>query len=254
MPYYYEGVANSEEEDKIQHEAFYNAVEKSTKQLGKNSRIMTKEQYNEIIEALSTVPRSTMTANQIRASYPSYYNWRNAYHIHTSNGKSILLKKEGKNKDDTVPVSLESMQQVVPYEHLFGFLMQHHRPDHCRGRTFHDRCSKASSNITRAVTQLFTDTCCRCIEQIKRKKPTAGHQPILTYGFGARGQVDMVDMQSMPDGEFKFLLDYTDHGNKLGYSIAMTTKAEVGANKMCMSYWCVAQAICGTWRNSSSRS
>jgi hypothetical protein len=37
MPYYYEGVANSEEEDKIQHEAFYN---------GKNSRIMTKEQYN----------------------------------------------------------------------------------------------------------------------------------------------------------------------------------------------------------------
>ena len=156
-----------------------------------------------------------MTANQIRASYPSYYNWRNAYHVHTSNGKSILLKKEGKNKDDTVPVSLESMQQVVPYEHLFGFLMQHHRPDHCRGRTFHDRCSKASSNITRAVTQLFTDTCCRCIEQIKRKKPTAGHQPILTYGFGARGQVDMVDMQSMPDGVFKFLLDYTDHGNKL---------------------------------------
>ena len=105
MPYYYEGVANSEEEDEIQHEAFYNAVEESTKKLGKNSRTMTKEQYNKIIEALSTVPRSTMTANQIRASssYPSYYNWRNAYHVHTSNGKSILLKKEGKNKDDTVP-------------------------------------------------------------------------------------------------------------------------------------------------------
>jgi hypothetical protein len=81
MPYHYEGVANSEEEDKIQHEAFYNSVEESTKKLGKNSRIMTKEQYNEIIEALSTVPRSTMTANQIRASYPSYYNWRNAYHV-----------------------------------------------------------------------------------------------------------------------------------------------------------------------------
>ena len=119
MPYYYEGVANSKEKDKIQHEAFYNAVEESTKKLGTNSRIMTKEQYNDIIKALSTVPRSTMTANQIRASYPSYYNLRNAYHVHTSNGKSILLKKEGKNKDDTGPVSLESMKQVVPYMNTF---------------------------------------------------------------------------------------------------------------------------------------
>jgi hypothetical protein len=31
-------------------------------------------------------------------------------------------------------------------------------------------------------------------------------------------------------------------------------KLKSGANKMCMSYWCVAQVICGTWRNSSSRS
>jgi hypothetical protein len=54
MPYYYEGVTNSEEDDKIQHEAFYNAVQESTKKLGKNSRIMTKEQYKEIIKALST--------------------------------------------------------------------------------------------------------------------------------------------------------------------------------------------------------
>ena len=32
MPYYYEGVANSEEEDKIQHEAFYNAVEEQRRE------------------------------------------------------------------------------------------------------------------------------------------------------------------------------------------------------------------------------
>jgi DNA-binding MurR/RpiR family transcriptional regulator len=60
-----------EEEDKIQHEAFYNAVEESTKKLGKNSRTMTKEQYNEIIEALSTVPmilsRTTKRAAAVTA-------------------------------------------------------------------------------------------------------------------------------------------------------------------------------------------
>ena len=44
---------------------------------------------------------------------------------------------------------------------------------------------------------------------------TAGSQPILTKGFGRRGQVDLIDFQSMPDGDFKFLLNYQDHGIKL---------------------------------------
>ena len=73
---------------------------------------------------------------------------------------------------------------------------------------------------------------------------SAGHKPILTKGFGARGQVclptvcatasglaaaktcavpsvvavraqvDLIDFQSSPDGQFKFLLNYQDHGTK----------------------------------------
>ena len=73
---------------------------------------------------------------------------------------------------------------------------------------------------------------------------SAGHKPILTKGFGARGQVclptvcatasglaaaktcavpsvvavraqvDLIDFQSSPDGQYKFLLNYQDHGTK----------------------------------------
>ena len=43
----------------------------------------------------------------------------------------------------------------------------------------------------------------------------AGHQPIITLGFGSRGQLDLIDMQSMPDGAFKWIMNYTDHGIKL---------------------------------------
>ena len=44
-----------------------------------------------------------------------------------------------------------------------------------------------------------------------------GHQPILTSGFGTRGQIDLIDLQNAPDGEFKFLLTYIDHGTKIAF-------------------------------------
>jgi len=34
----------------------------------------------------------------------------------------------------------------------------------------------------------------------------------------------LIDFQSAPDGEFKFLLTYIDHGTKLALSTAMTSK------------------------------
>ena len=48
----------------------------------------------------------------------------------------------------------------------------------------------------------------------------------------------MVDMQSISDGEFKFLLDYKDHDNKLGYSIAMTIKRAAAAAAVLFELFC----------------
>ena len=47
-----------------------------------------------------------------------------------------------------------------------------------------------------------------------RKKQKAGHTPLLTRGFQARGQINFIDMQSTPDGEFRFILSYRCHGTK----------------------------------------
>ena len=57
-----------------------------------------------------------------------------------------------------------------------------------------------------------------------RKPAIAGHKPILTNGLGSRGQVDLIDLQSCPDGSCKFLLNYQDHGIKLYDNRALTTK------------------------------
>ena len=52
----------------------------------------------------------------------------------------------------------------------------------------------------------------------------AGIRNIVTEGFGVRGQVDLINFQSMPDGLFKYLLNYIDHGVKKLTSIPLTSK------------------------------
>ena len=52
----------------------------------------------------------------------------------------------------------------------------------------------------------------------------AGIRNIVTEGFGVRGQVDLINFQSMPDGPFKYLLNYIDHRVKKLMSIPLTSK------------------------------
>ena len=55
-------------------------------------------------------------------------------------------------------------------------------------------------------------------------------KPLLSKDFNSRGQVDLVDMQSMPDGDFKFIMHYQDHLTKFSVLWALTSKRalEVG--------------------------
>ena len=78
--------------------------------------------------------------------------------------------------------------------------------------------------MTREVCKLFTDVCPHCIVVMSRRKPTAGIQPIITVGMCVRGQADIIDFQSMPDGAFNYLLNYIDHGVKKLTCIPITSK------------------------------
>ncbi|XP_008187612.1 KRAB-A domain-containing protein 2-like [Acyrthosiphon pisum] len=40
-------------------------------------------------------------------------------------------------------------------------------------------------------------------------------KPIISKNFNERGQVDLVDFQSLPDGKFKWILNYQDHRTKV---------------------------------------
>ena len=72
--------------------------------------------------------------------------------------------------------------------------------------------SKKYANVTRDIVELFKSFCSECM---KKRKRTAIKgvvvRPILTKDYGSRGQVDLVDMQSMPSGNFKWIMVFQDH-------------------------------------------
>ena len=49
----------------------------------------------------------------------------------------------------------------------------------------------------------------------KRSKTTGlVTKPILSFNFNRRAQMDLVDMQTLPDGDYKWIMVYQDHFTK----------------------------------------
>jgi hypothetical protein len=94
---------------------------------------------------------------------------------------------------------------------------------------------KKHANVTRYCIELFKSMCIDC--QRKRVRPmTKGvvFRPILSKEFSARGQVDLIDMQSLPHGSFKWIMVYQDHLTKFVLIRPLTSKraAEVAYQLM----------------------
>jgi hypothetical protein len=78
---------------------------------------------------------------------------------------------------------------------------------------------------------LFKELCEEC--QLKKRKVASKGlvvKSLLSKDLNCRGQVDLVDMQSLPDGDYTFIMHYQDHPTKFSVLKALTSKraAEVG--------------------------
>ena len=70
-------------------------------------------------------------------------------------------------------------------------------------------------NITTDAVELFQSYCVVCQEKRKCPKTTGVVvKPILSSEFNSRSQVDLVDMQSFPQGQFKWIIVYQCHHTK----------------------------------------
>ena len=128
------------------------------------------------------------------------------YHVVTVGEESQVLvlrpeenqrkKKKGRGVDVTA-MRLEDLQQPTYAKKLFTDLWKIHQVDHCKGNTLFTRARDKHGNITREVCKIFTHIRPHCVKVLSRRKPAAGIKNIVTEGFGVRGQVNLIDFQSM---------------------------------------------------------
>jgi hypothetical protein len=216
------------DESGVRHKnAFYVLLNEWFKGRDYTCTLLTKQKYNEIRQFCLDLIDGNDARSLFIAGNKQAYKWAAKYDAIVSEEREsavLVLRPTRGPIADAQSTCLSALQQPTYVERLFSDLRKIHCVDHCKGTTFYKRAKQAYDNVPRELCKMFTDCCPQCIRVLQGRKPVAGIKNIVTEGFGVRGQVDLIDFQSMPDGEFKFLLNYIDHGIKKLTSVPLVAK------------------------------
>ena len=169
--------------------------------------------------------RGGEAVSHIRRVHHQCYKWSSLYAlVNDGEGGFIVVIRPQMSQGSSLSKRMPTSTQSSASEKAYADIKHHHGADHCKGNTLLVRVGQSIHNIGRVCTKLFTRTCPICIQRETRLRPTPGIKPIVTCGLGMRGQVDLIDFQSMPNGDFRFLLNYLDHGVRFLFSIPLKRK------------------------------
>ena len=119
--------------------------------------------------------------------------WRKTYFVNAIDD-SLITMVRGHHK------------RVVTTDKIFDELLPVHAENQCiKGKLLYKKLSNKLAGVTKGVCFDFVADCPICLKQKERKKPRAGWQPLITHGMNVRGQVDLIDLQSMADGEYRYM-------------------------------------------------
>ena len=97
----------------------------------------------------------------------------------------------------------------MTFEGLFDVIKKVHEDGMKHGcrDILNKKLQKMYANITVKQMQAFVDCCEVCQVKKGRMKKGAVVKPIVTSDVNRRAQVDCIDMQSIPDGEYKYIAE-----------------------------------------------
>lgn len=121
--------------------------------------------------------------------------------------------------------SEENIRYYLPADELYDVIDAAHVAVGHGGR---DRMlaetSKKYANITKKMISLYLSMCGTCQQKKTKKKRGLISKPILHSKMNSRCQVDLIDFQTQPDGNFKFIMVYQDHLTKFVLLRALESK------------------------------
>lgn len=151
------------------------------------------------------VKKAKAIINSGRLTTPIEYYWTNKYDVVTTGGEDHLITKNRRNpRAPTV--------RILPREQYYDTLLElHNLCGHGQRDKILDEL-QSKYYMPRKAAHIFVSLCpiCRITKNVEPKQ-TILVKPALSRNFNIRGQVDLLDFQSCPDGEYKWLLIYQDN-------------------------------------------
>jgi len=98
---------------------------------------------------------------------------------------------------------------------------------------------KKYKNITQEAVSIYLKFCESCQSKQKSKNKGLVIKPMMFSEMNSRCQVDLIDMQSQGDGEFRFIMVYQDHLTKFVQLRPLKTKRAEEVAKHLIDIFCI---------------
>jgi len=175
-----------------------------------NNFYFNKDKYANCLEEVKT-------AKNVKKKEAIHYRRIKRYDILTIGGEEKLIAPV---KEDNGEI-----KYYACYEDLFNILEETHVAVGHGGRTrMFKECSRKYKNITVEALMTYLKLCEPCQKKQKTLKKSIVIKPILHSEMNSRCQIDLIDLQTNPDGNYKFILVYQDHFTKFVILRALKTK------------------------------
>ena len=194
------------------------------------------EDYNRMLEVLDDKP-STFGKNFTAQEYA----WRRKFvRINLANDMVVIMNESllRKHVDENGKNHTYSCPRIISQADLFQAILDaHEKTGHAKSERTYIALKSKYSNIPRSTVEMFIGMCPVCALDKIRPSRKAPHQPILSKTYNDRGQIDLIDMQSTPDGPFRWILHYQDHLTKFTYLRPLRKKSKkVNVNISAFTY------------------
>jgi len=167
----------------------------------------------------------------------SEYRRLNRFDVLTiGESKKLIVPPSKTNGDIIYFVKCNEMFEILHMAHINCGHGGRNRMEHSIKQKY--------KNITRDIILLYLQLCEICNKKHAHPKKGLVIKPILSKTFNSRAQVDLIDMQSNKDGDFKFILVYQDHFTKFVSLRPLKTKTASEVAYNLIDIFCIFGAPC----------
>ena len=164
--------------------------------------LIPKEEYYKTTEELKAAAQVLSTKSRHQ-----YYILKKYEVLSCGDVEKLIKKRKAPGDHPVYYATIEDTYDIISRAHI------------ATGHGGRDRMLKHLSgkyaNITSDAVELYKSYCLVCQEKRKRPKTTGVVvRPILSSEFNSRSQIDLIDMQSSPHDQFKWIMVYQCHLTK----------------------------------------